>query len=75
MGIDKLLAIEVDHCPQSFGCLLYSKEIGNILYSGDTRYCPNLINYAQKAKLLIHEASLHNGAEEVAYKLKHCTSN
>ena len=42
MGIDKILAVEVDHCPQSYACLIISKEFNNggkIIYSGDTRPC------------------------------------
>ena len=62
MGIDKMLAIEVDHCQHSYACLLQgsSKEFGEgqrIVYSGDTRPCQNLKNYAQGCQLLIHEAT------------------
>jgi ribonuclease BN (tRNA processing enzyme) len=50
MDIEKIIAVEVDHCPQSYACLLYSKNDfgpGNkIIYSGDTRPCQNFINYA-----------------------------
>ena len=41
----KIVAVEVDHCPQSYGCLIYSMDEnvfgpGNkIVYSGDTRPC------------------------------------
>jgi len=24
MGIEKIIAVEVNHCPQSYACLLYS---------------------------------------------------
>jgi ribonuclease Z len=61
MDIQHVIAFEVDHCPQSFGCLFYSeKEFGpgnKIVYSGDTKPCQNLINYAKKCSLLIHEAT------------------
>jgi len=57
MGIEKMLAIEVDHCPSSYGCFLTVTDYGNIIYSGDTRVCINLENYAQNAKILIHEAT------------------
>lgn len=41
MGIEKVIAVEVDHCPQSYACLLVGPELGpgqKIIYSGDT--CP-----------------------------------
>lgn len=39
MNVDKLLAVEVDHCIESYGCLVQSPDFGRILYSGDTRPC------------------------------------
>ena len=47
MGLSKIIAVEVDHCPQSYACLLVSDKGGNnifgpsnkILYSGDTMPC------------------------------------
>ena len=75
MGIEKILAIEVDHCPQSYACLLLSSKHGKILYSGDTLPCQNLFNYAQKARVLIHEATLQDGMEEDAYRKKHATTS
>ena len=39
MNVDKLLSIEVDHCIESYGCLIQSPDFGRILYSGDTRPC------------------------------------
>lgn len=38
-GIDRMLAVEVDHCPQSYACLIESEEHGKLLYSGDTLPC------------------------------------
>jgi len=46
MSINKILAVEVDHCPQSYACLLHSTTHGNIIYSGDSLPCTNMINYA-----------------------------
>jgi len=78
MKIDKLIAVEVDHCFQSYGCLLVAKEnFGEgkkIMYSGDTRPCANLINYAQKCTLLIHEASFGDDMEKEAYERRHTTT-
>ena len=44
-GIDKIIAFEVDHCIESYGCLIkFNKDVlkegnGCIIYSGDTRPC------------------------------------
>jgi len=77
-----IAAIEVDHCPQSYACLLVFKEDfalgerpGNrIIYSGDTRPCQNFVNYAQRCILMIHEATLGSGLEEDACAKKHTTT-
>ena len=75
MSIEKIIAVEVDHCPQSYACLLVSAEHGNILYSGDTLPCQNMINYGKNARLLIHEATLQDGMEEDALAKKHATTS
>ena len=79
MGIEKMLAIEVDHCPQSYACLLYTSgdDLGvgkKIVYSGDTRPCQNLVNYSKGASLLIHEATLESGMEAEADMKAHTTT-
>lgn len=46
MNVSKILAVEVDHCTESFGCLIISQRergdqdgFGRIFYSGDTNPC------------------------------------
>ena len=75
MSFEKIIAVEVDHCPQSYACLIQSKEHGNIIYSGDTLPCQNFINYGQGVKVLIHEATLEDGMEEDALSKKHTTTS
>ena len=79
MNIDNIVAVEVNHCPQSYACLLYSEsdELGpghKIVYSGDTTPCQNLVNYSRECTLLIHEATLAAGMEEEAAKKMHTTT-
>ena len=78
MNIDKMIAVEVSHCPQSYACLLSASDNfgpGNkIIYSGDTLPCQNFINYAKGCSLMIHEATLAKGMEEDAQKKKHTTT-
>jgi len=66
MGLSKIIAVEVDHCPQSYGCLLLTTQNEKIVYSGDTLPCRNLVNYATDCKVLIHEATLEDGMESDA---------
>jgi len=75
LGYEKVISVEVDHCPQSYACLLVSEEFGNIIYSGDTLECQNLLNYGQNARVLIHEATLQDGMEEDAKNKKHTTTS
>lgn len=39
VGLKKIIAVEVDHCPQSYGCLLLTEKNEKIIYSGDTLPC------------------------------------
>jgi ribonuclease Z len=72
-GIQRLLAIEVNHCPQSYACLIESEAHGKLVYSGDTLPCQNLINYASQCKVLIHEATHEDMLENDAFAKKHTT--
>lgn len=71
MGVKKIVAVEVDHCPQSYGCLIITNNDEKIIYSGDTVPCTNLMNYAKNCKVLIHEATLTD--ETMAKQKKHTT--
>jgi ribonuclease Z len=73
-GVDKVIAVEVDHCPQSYACLIDSAH-GKLVYSGDTLPCQNLINYATNARVLIHEATFGEGLEADALMKKHTTTS
>jgi hypothetical protein len=80
MGVKKILSIEVDHCTDSFGCLIISQKdrgdadgFGRIFYSGDTVPCQNVLNYCQNVTLLIHEATFEDALENDAKWKKHTT--
>ena len=77
-GLSKLLAVEVDHCPFAFACMLVTESPTSIekelVYSGDTVPCQNLINYAKNCKVLIHESSLETGLEKDAFQKRHSTA-
>lgn len=66
-GLEALISFPVVHCPQAYGVVLKAAERVNldgkvipgwkIVYSGDTRPCPKLMEASRGATLLIHEAS------------------
>lgn len=67
-GLEALISFPVVHCPQAFGVILQAANRVNgvgktkpgwkIVYSGDTRPCPEMVRASQGATVLIHEASL-----------------
>lgn len=66
-SLEALMSFPVIHCPQAFGVVLRALERLNsvgkvipgwkIVYSGDTRPCPELTEASRGATVLIHEAS------------------
>lgn len=80
MSVSKVIAVETDHCTESYGCLIISDKergdgdgFGRIFYSGDTNPCQNVMNYCQKVTLLIHEATFEDSLAEDAKWKKHTT--
>ncbi|XP_004486765.1 tRNase Z TRZ3, mitochondrial isoform X2 [Cicer arietinum] len=84
-GLNALISFPVVHCPQSFGVVLKAEERTNsvgkvipgwkIVYSGDTRPCPELIEASRGATVLIHEATFEEGMVEEAIAKNHSTTN
>lgn len=66
-GLEALTSFPVVHCPQAFGVALTAADRLNaagkvvpgwkIVYSGDSRPCPELIKASHGATVLIHEVS------------------
>lgn len=83
-GLDDVVSFPVVHCPQAFGVVLKGGgKIGNdgeivpgwkIVYSGDTRPCPELIEASQGATVLIHEATFEDALVEEAIARNHSTT-
>ncbi|PSS07413.1 Zinc phosphodiesterase ELAC protein like [Actinidia chinensis var. chinensis] len=73
-GLEALISFPVVHCPQAFGVVLKAADRINavgkvvpgwkIVYSGDSRPCPELIKASHGATVLIHEASFHATFED-----------
>ncbi|CAI9114176.1 OLC1v1014835C1 [Oldenlandia corymbosa var. corymbosa] len=83
-GLETLMSFPVVHCPQAFGVVLKSANRVNgdgktipgwkIVYSGDTRPCPELVKAANGATILIHEATFEDGMLEEAVARNHSTT-
>ncbi|XP_020209333.1 tRNAse Z TRZ4, mitochondrial [Cajanus cajan] len=84
-GLKALISFPVVHCPQAFGVVLKAEERTNsvgkvipgwkIVYSGDTRPCPELIEASRGATVLIHEATFEDAMVEEAIARNHSTTN
>lgn len=83
-GLEALISFPVVHCPQSFGISLKAAERVNsvgkmipgwqIVYSGDTRPCPELVEASRGATVLIHEATFEDALVEEAIAKNHSTT-
>ncbi|XP_075664167.1 tRNase Z TRZ3, mitochondrial isoform X2 [Castanea sativa] len=83
-GLEALVSFPVVHCPQAFGVALKAAErinsIGKVIpgwkivYSGDTRPCPELIEASRGATVLIHEATFEDGMVDEAIARNHSTT-
>lgn len=83
-GLDALVSFPVVHCPQAFGVVLKASERLNsdgkliegwkIVYSGDTRPCPELTEASRGATVLIHEATFEDSMVDEAIARNHSTT-
>ena len=65
--------VPVIHCFDAYGVVVRHATGWSVVYSGDTRPCPRLIEAGQGASLLIHEATLEDKFLDLAIAKKHCT--
>ncbi|KAL3631919.1 tRNAse Z trz4, mitochondrial [Castilleja foliolosa] len=83
-GLEALVSFPVVHCPQAFGVALQAssrvdgagKTIPGwkIVYSGDTRPCPELVKASRGATILIHEATFEDSMVDEAMARNHSTT-
>ena len=66
-------SFEVDHIPGSVGWRIESGGVA-VVFSGDTTYSRGLVEAAQGADLLIHEALTTDAAHDMAVSRLHSTS-
>ncbi|XP_017757933.1 PREDICTED: ribonuclease Z, mitochondrial isoform X2 [Eufriesea mexicana] len=75
LDIKEINTIFVKHCNQSYGIAITLKDNKKIVYSGDTVFSKNLIQLGQNCDLLIHEATMENGLEDLANRKFHSTTS
>lgn len=68
-----LRTVPVVHCRAAYGVVLQYPGAAKVVYSGDTRPCPELIGAGQGADLLLHEATFEDELVQDAMERKHCT--
>ncbi|XP_011072400.1 tRNAse Z TRZ4, mitochondrial [Sesamum indicum] len=83
-GLEALISFPVVHCPQAFGVVLQASnrinKVGKtipgwkIVYSGDTRPCPELVKASRGATVLIHEATFEDSMVDEAIARNHSTT-
>ena len=72
--IQKLVSVPVIHCKESYGVVLTLYNSLKIVYSGDCRPSPTLINAGKHCDLLIHEATFADDCTQHAIDKRHCTT-
>ncbi|XP_043511447.1 ribonuclease Z, mitochondrial [Frieseomelitta varia] len=75
LNVKDISTIYVLHCKQSYGVAITLEDNKKIVYSGDTIFCQRLIDLGQNCDLLIHEATMENGLEQLAYSKSHSTTS
>eukprot|EP00775_Hariotina_reticulata_P010147 gene10147-10305_t len=73
-GLRTLEAFPVQHIAHSTGLKLEGQDGWKVVFSGDTRPCQSVIDAAQQATLLVHEATFEDGMESDALFKKHSTT-
>ena len=73
IGIQSLENVKVHHCFQSYGVRIHAVKGWSLVYSGDTRPCPQLVRLGKDATILIHEATFDDNKPEEAIKKRHST--
>ena len=66
-------AVKVDHKIEAYGFVLQHQSGWKLVYSGDTRPCPELIQAGFNATVLIHEATFDDSLETMACNKFHST--
>jgi ribonuclease Z len=69
----EIQAVAVDHKIEAYGFVISHQSGWKMVYSGDTRPCPELIQAGFNATILIHEATFDDALEGMACEKFHST--
>ncbi|KZT39457.1 hypothetical protein SISSUDRAFT_984836 [Sistotremastrum suecicum HHB10207 ss-3] len=73
LGLETMHTIEVEHRIRCHGLYIKHESGWSLAYSGDTLPCDALVEGARGATILIHEATMADGQEQLAYRKAHST--
>ncbi|XP_015212199.2 zinc phosphodiesterase ELAC protein 2 [Lepisosteus oculatus] len=73
--LEKFQTCMVHHCKNAFACSLTHLSGWQVVFSGDTMPCEDLVQMGKNATLLIHEATLEDGMEDEAVEKRHSTTS
>ncbi|TFK75060.1 hypothetical protein BDN72DRAFT_758625 [Pluteus cervinus] len=73
LGLESFETVDVPHRTKCYGVVIKSKEGWSIVFSGDTQPSTALVAAGKDATLLIHEATMADGQEDMAKKKAHST--
>jgi len=61
LGLATMHNVRAVHCAHAWGVVFQSKRGWKVVFSGDTRPCPDMVEAAKGVDLLIHEATFDDG--------------
>ena len=74
LGLSRLEAVPVEHCPEASAVILAHKSSGfSLCYSGDCRPSRRLASAARGVQVLVHEATLADDLSSHALRKRHST--
>eukprot|EP01117_Protostelium_nocturnum_P020375 TRINITY_DN9127_c0_g1_i1.p1 TRINITY_DN9127_c0_g1~~TRINITY_DN9127_c0_g1_i1.p1 ORF type:complete len:798 (+),score=134.97 TRINITY_DN9127_c0_g1_i1:235-2628(+) len=73
LGMKEFYNVRVIHRKDSYGLVMSHQSGWKLVYSGDTRPCPDLIEAGKGATVLIHEATFEDALYLDAKKKRHST--
>lgn len=75
LSLESIETCYVTHCQAAYGIAITDKSGFKVVYSGDTRPCPELIEIGRDATLLIHEATFGDQELDAALEKMHSTTS
>jgi ribonuclease Z len=74
LGLTQCQTVYVDHCFDAYGIVISHLDGWKIVFSGDTRPCPQLAKIGANATLVIHEATFEDDKKRDALEKFHSTT-